>query len=408
MRLMTPRLKWTIVGALLSMLAFAAVNFQWPMLLHRSRTMTDFDAFYVTGHLFWEGRLLQAYDFTRLLAAQHRFTGTISFMPWTYPPPFDFVAAAIGTLPIGIAYLLFTGLSALAYIAAIRRLAGPHTGTVLLAIFPALLLNVRTGQNGFLIGALLGFYLSSHLRGNPRGGVALGCMIIKPHLAVPAAILPLIGRNWRCVAAASGTSASLLLISGLAFGWQIFGAFGHSLHDAGTFLAGGYYPLFRMVSLYAALYTAGAPPIIAMICQAILAVAACGTAVFAARRLEDRRLVVGVAAFACLFVSPYCYDYDLTLLGVAAAAVAPMLLESTRPVRLLPLLPLAWFASGWGMIVTAWTEDTRVSAAALGSIQYPSLGWPALVLVLCVTWTRLRSRGVKSFVERDPALSEVA
>ena len=389
--LITTRLNWALLAALVVVATFAATNFEWPLLLQRVRTMTDFDLFFVSGRLFWEGRLTDAYHFRTLLAAQNQFHETRSFMPWTYPPPFDFVTAVIGLMPIGIAYLLFTGTSALAYFAVVRQLAGPHTGAVLLAIFPALLVNVRTGQNGFLTGALLGCYFVSYLRRGWRGGFALGCMVIKPHLAVAAAILVLVARDWRSAAAALATGAGLLAASGLAFGWPVFHAFADSVREASVFLAAGYYYMFRMVSLYATLNTSGVPATVALGCQASLAFAACGATILAACLLRDKRLVVSVAAFACLSVSPYCYNYDLTLLGLAAAAVAPVLAQCVPRRRLLALFPVTWLACGWGMIVSLTAHDAQAGEAATLPSGYPSMAWPALMLACYMVCARLRS-----------------
>ncbi len=132
------------VSILLLMLS-TAINFQFPTLMHTAKVMTDFDAFFVSGKMYWEGTLNDAYHFQTLLEAQLRFTGTTSFMPWTYPPPFNLVTAALATLPIGLAYLVFIGPSLLAYTIVLRRIAGAHTATIILAIFPAIVLNVLCG-----------------------------------------------------------------------------------------------------------------------------------------------------------------------------------------------------------------------------------------------------------------------
>lgn len=374
-----------------------AIDFQFPTLLRAAKTMTDFDAFYVAGQMYWDGRLNDAYHFQTLYEAQRRFTGSNSFMPWAYPPPFNLVTAALASLPIGIAYLAFAGLSFLAYVAVLRRLAGVHAATALVAVLPAVLLNIRSGQNGFLTGALLGLFLLSYLRGLGGGGVALGLMTFKPHLAVGGAVLACVDWRWRRIVAGGVTVLALLALSAGVFGVGVFSAFLGGVEEAGRFLALGLYPLFRMTSLYATLFTAGAPPGLALALQAGTMLAACIAIAAVAIRCGDRRQVAALAAFGSMLMSPYNYDYDLTILGVAAAILWPVLVTRARPARLFGLIALSWLACGWGLLVSIWEETgAQRTGVSLDPVLLPSVSSIVLMVLLIAVVATLRKPSVPS------------
>ena len=71
-----------------------------------------------------------------------------------------------------------------------------------------------------------------------------------------------------------------------------------------------------------------------------------------------------------MLISPYAYDYDMALVGIAFALVAPALLARSRPAERIALLAGAWIACGWG-IPTAMiaTAPDGGQAETLPSIQ---------------------------------------
>lgn len=138
--------------------------------------MKDYDVFYVVGRMYWEGALNDAYRADALWDAQERILGSDSPMLWAYPPQFNFVAAALALMPIWLGYLVFTASSFIAYLLILRRLAGPHDSVILIALFPVMMICIRIGQNGFLIGALLGLLAVLMLAGRRAPGAGLpGC-----------------------------------------------------------------------------------------------------------------------------------------------------------------------------------------------------------------------------------------
>ena len=54
-------------------------------------------------------------------------------------------------------------------------------------LFPAMAITIGCGQNGFLTGALIGLVCLNVERRQLLAGLALGAMVIKPHLRLPPA-----------------------------------------------------------------------------------------------------------------------------------------------------------------------------------------------------------------------------
>lgn len=352
-------------------------------------TLVDFDAFYIVGELVREGRAAAAYDPQVMAAIQTALIGAPAFMPWTYPPPFDLLVALLPSLPRGAAHLAFTGATLAAWIWVLARLAGPHRLAVLLALAPPAYVGAAIGQNGFLTGALAGAACLLMLAGRAGAGWVLGLFVIKPHLAVGLGVLALAQGRWGVVARAAAAGLALLALSTLALGWAIWPAFAAAVAEAGAALRTGFYPLYRMPSVHAALAGWGVPVDWALRGQLAAAVLACAAVAWAARRAPLNQ-ALAVACFASVLVSPYAYDYDLTVPGIGLALIARDLLARSGAVERAALLALAWVAGGWGLVQAAGLagQDWEARIAAIRAL--PALAAPAYLLALALVWRILR------------------
>ena len=365
---------------LLLTIAMVRVLLQVPS-LGDGEVIVDFDAFYIVGLMIGEGRLDAAYHHATMFAAQRQFSGTDSFMPWTYPPQFNLLVALLPLAERGLAYLLFTGLTFGAYLVVLRRLAGRYLPAVLLALVPTLMITALIGQNGFLTAALVGWFCVGMLRRRITAGLPLGLMVIKPHLGVALGVLCLARGGWAVI----GLAAAVVVTSGaaatLAFGIGVWPAFHGGVREAGAFLQAGLYPLFRMTSLYAALHTAGVPPRLAMAMQAGLAVLVLAAVVWAARRLELRH-ALAVACFGSVAISPYTYDYDMTIFGVGVALIIREIVTRCSLAQKLVLLGLSWLVGGWGMVNAQLADADDALQHAVEMDALLSIGGPVYLLLL--------------------------
>jgi hypothetical protein len=69
---------------------------------------------------------------------------------------------------------MFIGASWLLFISALRRLAGPAWLPALAVVLPAILINAKYGQNGFLSAGLIGWFLVGLQRRSAAAGWPLG------------------------------------------------------------------------------------------------------------------------------------------------------------------------------------------------------------------------------------------
>lgn len=377
----------------LCLVLLSAVRFQAPHAIGAEKVLTDFDAFHIAGRLAASGQAADAYHAGTMLEVQQRISGTRSFMPWTYPPPFTLFMQSLSQLPIGLAYALFITLSFGFYLLVLRRIAGEYLPGVLIAVAPIVILNLRTGQNGFLIAGLIGSFLLFWRHRRPIAGLPLGLMIIKPHLAAGVGLMALISRRWTTLVFAALVALALLAVSTWAYGWDIWQHFLNAVREAGQFMALGYYPLFRMNSIYAALYSYGLPAPMAMAGHALGALAALGLLTRVCLRKLEYRFQVALICALSLFVSPYSYDYDMAILGVALAFILPDLLARCSGRELAGLLALSWFAGGYGIALNMILEtpDSALKGVVPGEDIWPAMICPALI-ALCWIVTRLMKR----------------
>jgi hypothetical protein len=319
------------VRALLAMLtisvALSAIGFARLGPWHRG--LVDFDVFHIVGQRVWLGDADLAYQFEKFLDMQRAASGgSNDFMPWTYPPQFDLLLAPFALVSTGMAYFLFIAATLVFYLIVLRSIAASHFVLALIVLLPAMEVTIASGQNGFLTAGLIGLVCLFFEERPIAAGLALGLMVIKPHLAITFAAYAILTRRWVVVVTAGAVVLVSSLLCTLVFGPQIWAALMQSVHDSAIFLERGYYPLYRMISFYAALRTLGLPASAAFLGQTVVATCCLGIIVIAWYRQFPARWCLGLTAMLAVSISPYAYDYDLPVFGIGLALLLPELKRS--------------------------------------------------------------------------------
>jgi len=287
--------------------------------------IVDFHAFMIAGRLAWGGRLADAYDAAAMSGLEQQAGGHAQFIPWSYPPLFGLVMAPFSQMPIVPAFCIFVLGAFGLFLFGLRRLAPQSAWLVLATLAPATILNLASGQNGLLTGGLFALAAAAFVRRKPgRGGLAIGALAYKPHMAVVWPVLLAVRGRWLTAAIAAAVAAGLTGLSFLAVGPAPFKAFLAGGAATAHYMAVGDYPLHRMTSLYAAALSLGLPAGAAVAAHGAGALAAVGGVVWAGRRLPERAQA-GLAIMSTVFISPYFYDYDQPVFGVGLALVLPEL-----------------------------------------------------------------------------------
>lgn len=305
----------------------------------------DFAIFYTAGRMALDGTAPQAYDSAAFYAQIRQATGMVGFTPWAYPPPLFLLCAPLALLPFGLAFLIFELGGFLALCAALRRLAGPYAGGALAFCMPAAVMCAVTGQNGFWTAALLGWFAVS-LRAGGSGGVPLGLLVVKPHLALGAGLLLLLSRRWAGLALAVVVALVLLAAPTVLFGFGIWDHFAEGARKLSDLTMRGSVPVGRMTSVFALAYHQAPSARGALLVHFIVATAVAAGLVWLLRRNSAASpLALAAAVWAGLLLSPYIFDYDLVALAVAMGLVLPGLTERGGTTALAAMLVLAWIAS---------------------------------------------------------------
>jgi hypothetical protein len=296
----------------------------WIAAPHR----VDFLAFYAAGRLALQGEAAIAYDWARVQLLQAEILGVApesvaAFLGWVNPPHFLFFVtpfAAGGYAAGWVAWVLATAV--LFGLAARAVLPGAGMAAAIVALAtPGVLFSGMVGQNGLLVGALLGWTFALMDRRPVAAGVALGLLTIKPQFGVLLPVLLLATGRWRVFVAASATALLAMAAALAAFGIEAWSGFLGALgRNEALYLAERTEVLARIQSVYALAYGLGASRGLAWALHGAVAAAAAALALrLWLRRPGTAEEPRAAAALAAVFLlTPFTWVYDTPALAMAA------------------------------------------------------------------------------------------
>lgn len=320
----------------------------------------------VTGHQYgrdflnvWAGPRIAAqsgimalFDYEAYYRALERLYGAaVPFHNWSYPPHLLLFLPPFAAPPYIPALILWTllGFALYAGVVLTRLPAAARTaGLVFLLLAPSSIINSVTGQNGFFTAALFLGGLMLLDRRPVVAGVLFGLLTVKPQLGLLLAPALLAIGAWRSIVSAILTATALVGTSVLLWGIEPWlGWLTQASRYQQWLLTNnfdGFYT-YMMPSIFAAARLIGLPVAAAAAVQAAVAVVVVAVTVVAFRRTRDtaaRALLLGCGT---LLVSPYAFNYDMTLLTAALLwTLAPMACVADRDRQILGaawLLPIA-------------------------------------------------------------------
>jgi alpha-1,2-mannosyltransferase len=297
---------------------------------------TDFSNVYAAGTYVLEGNFQAPFDSVQQYAREQAILGAATqFYGWHYPPYFLFVAAALAWMPYGLALFVWQAITLGLYLLAIRAILkafAPQGGAtssadplwLLLALaFPAVLINVGHGHNGFLTAALLGGGLVILDRRPLVAGILFGLMAYKPQFGLMIPIALAAGGYWRTFIAAAATAVMLTVVTTLVFGVQVWHAFFVGAEFTRTVvLEQGDTGWHKIQSIFSWARMWGAPvPLAYTIQGAATLVFAMATAWLWHGKAPYPLKAAGLC-LAAILATPYTLDYDMMVLAPAIAFLA--------------------------------------------------------------------------------------
>ena len=282
---------------------------------------TDFSNVYAAGKWVLERRPEAPFS----PALQHEmerkiFGAHTPFYGWHYPPVFLGLAALLALPPYLLSLALWQAATLALYLWNMVAIAGDRRVLLPALAFPAVLVNIGHGHNGFLTAALFGGALLALDKQPVVGGILLGLLVYKPQFGVLIPLVLIASGRLRAFAAAAAAVIAICAATWAAFGTAAWIAFRDSLDFTRTVvLEQGATGFFKIQSPFAALRLWGAPVGLAYMAQALLALAvALATIKLWRSGSAYPRKAAGLLAGA-LLVTPYLLDYDLVVLGPAIA-----------------------------------------------------------------------------------------
>jgi hypothetical protein len=284
---------------------------------------TDFLSFFAASALALQGRAAQVYDVAAHWAAQKAVFGpAVGYSAFFYPPPYLLVCLPLALAPYFVSLIVWLAATGYAYWRVLPAWAGPRFDAAVLLAFPAFLVNVGHGQNGFLSAALIG---AGALRLDRRpivAGLLFGALVYKPQLALMIPIALIASRRWTTLAAAAVSAAALCAATYLIWGAAVWQGFLDASPLARAALERHLVGDDKMQSVFAAARLLHGPLALAYFAQGLAALAA-AAALFWLQRRDFRGPSEGPALVAAtLLASPFLLDYDLTLLAFPIAYLA--------------------------------------------------------------------------------------
>lgn len=291
----------------------------------------DWMVFHGAARSYLDGHLATIFDGTRFTAYLNRsyapwLSMKLPFRPWVYPPSYLLLVAPFGLLGFLSSYVLFQALAAAALVAAIvvgaedrdRRMSWAIAAGAVLC--PAAADSAASGQNVFLIAALLVAGVRMLDARPVLAGVILGLLTIKPQFAVMAPIALLAARQWRALFAAAAAALVLVAVSAVVFGvdaWTIWlqQTIGNLVAPDSQWTIYG-----RMwgCSIWTCAVLLGASSSVASMLQLGGVLLAGGAVVIVFRRPADAFDRIAVLLAATVLAAPYWSFYDAVLLALAA------------------------------------------------------------------------------------------
>jgi alpha-1,2-mannosyltransferase len=289
----------------------------------------DFSQVYAAGTFVRDGEPAKPYKMSTHFQRQRDLFGEkAAIYTWNYPPYFLVVAGLLAGLPYLVAFFLWQFATLPIYLASIRGvLTGPNV-LLAAAAFPAVYVNFGHGQTGFIAAGLLAGGLVMLDRRPILSGVLFALLAFKPQygLLIPLALAA--GGRWKAVASAAATLAAMTLATLAAYGPDAWTAFRDSLPYSrmyGLEYSNTGYP--KMQSLFAAVRMVGGPVPLAYALHGALLVAVTACVIGVWRSAADHRLKSAALMTGAMLATPYCFDYDMVMLGPAIACLVAYGLE---------------------------------------------------------------------------------
>jgi hypothetical protein len=371
-----PYAAYRLVGNACALIVLAAAAWQFVLNIQHPAGR-DFLSFWGAAQMALAGKPWLAYDNAALHALQSTVAsfGGSGEMTFPYPPAYLLLVAPFGLLSFAAGKIVWSLCTGALFLFAARRLI-LQSGWLALA-FPAAFATAAIGQNGFVMAGIFMAGLILLERRPFTAGLVLGCLVLKPQLALLLPIALLAGGRWRTIAGAAVSAIGVLLLGLAVFGTATTEAWIHQLPLYGRIGRDGLVGWSKLASVYAAGRQAGleAGPALMLHLTVLTAAALAVWRIWRSKSGDGAK--VAILSAAAPLASPYVFYYDQLILvpaffwlvrdKVSPAVVAALWrlslltliqLGLDQPVNFGPLGPIAIA----GLVYWRWQASERARA----------------------------------------------
>lgn len=326
------RVPWLFTERRLTLLALAIVlattaNYaaSWVMWLFGGKPVfhnancIDFTWIWLASRFAASAVPMHVYDYAAFVSAKLALVGPPNCIleHFDYPPTLLFFLYPLSALPYSIAFVAWLAVTIVVYLASVYAIM-PHRTALIVALAPAPVWNnVLLGHNGFLTAGLFGFALVL-AESRPRlAAIPLSLLTYKPQFGVLFPLALWASRRWRALAAAAIGSVLFAAAAGLAFGYETWPAFVHSLSDRASALSADPESVKYLVSL-PFLVSLGVSSHVVWGVQICTATCAAVLVYLIWKGSCPYALKAAALAFGSLVASPNVFSYDLCILTIGS------------------------------------------------------------------------------------------
>lgn len=244
----------------------------------------------------------------------------IDFYGWCYPPFLLMAAALLALLPYPVAVIVWQAATMPLYLTAVSRILPGGLALLAAAAFPAVLVNLTHGQNGFLTAGLIAGALLLLDRRPVVAGILIGLLAYKPQFGILIPLVLALTGRWAVFMSATATVLAMAVATLALFGAEPWIAFYDNLDFTRKIvLEAGETGWEKIQSAFSAVRMWGGSVELAYGVQLTLAAGVAVATGWLWRRNAPLTLRGPALIVASLLATPYAMDYDLIAMGPAIA-----------------------------------------------------------------------------------------
>ncbi|TDH37834.1 DUF2029 domain-containing protein [Pseudohoeflea suaedae] len=285
----------------------------------------DFSNLWSGSRLVIEGKLDLIFDpetYRREISRLHGLD--LTNQEWSYPPSLLLLGVPLALFPIWFAYIVWSAGTLYVWHLAVQQFQLPKLAHFFVVFSPAAITNLSLGQNDALMAAFLIGGLVLAPKRPIIAGVLFGLLTLKPHLGLLVPFCLIASWNVRAILSATATTVLIIIVTGLAFGFNVWTEFFEVTRPLMIRIMEAPFPQgyhAKATTAFVLLRSLGSDVSLAYAAQLPVIVLSVGLTIYLWHRqnMLDHGSRVALTGVLVVLATPYGYTYDCLPLYLAIA-----------------------------------------------------------------------------------------